>query len=150
MAPDSSDEKPNVAVAALLGSAGPESIEVAGAVVSTVTATALDGPFVPVPLVAKAVNRCSPSASPLTARDQSPCASDVDVPFDTLPSKTSIVTSGSAVPPQTVMFWLAEKLPSAGAVMAGRAGKLSFTVQDRVAGVPSTFPAASTDRTARE
>ena len=51
--------------------------------------------------------------------------------------------------PLTVTFWLAEKLPSAGAVMAGRAGKPPFTVQARVAGVPSPFPAASIARTAR-
>ena len=51
--------------------------------------------------------------------------------------------------PRTSIAGLAEKLPSPGAVMTGRVGRLALTVQDRVAGLPSTFPAASIARTAK-
>jgi hypothetical protein len=67
-------------------------------------------------------------------------------PFDAAPSKISTNVPASPVP-ESVTLPVEFVLPSAGLVMTGAAGAVTSTVQPRLAGDWSVFPAASVART---
>jgi hypothetical protein len=139
--------KAKMAPVEVVGLDGPESIVVAGAVVSTTTVCADEaGDVLPPVSVAFAVYECEPSATAVSGLLQLPSAATVVEPFETTPSKTVTEAPGSAVP-EIVTFAEFVRVPSGGLRITGAAGGVTSMVQLLLAGVGSKFPVLSMART---
>src|SRR3954462_8071032 len=96
--PDSAEPVTLSEVPTVAPSGGAVTTGAAGGVVSTRRTTHGDAADVPLALVARAVKRWSPSAMPVTTRDQEPLAAATAVPREGVSSNSSTVLPGSALP----------------------------------------------------
>src|ERR1700735_3088137 len=99
----------------------------AGAVVSTVTASAADATLVPLVSIAFAVIECFPLARVFDVIDQAPAALALSVPTSVAPSKRSTVALASALPENVgavtlVTLSVLERPLSEAAVRSGALG----------------------------